>query len=208
VFCLLHSGAPFSPCQAVVIGVALPGATVSGVSQTVDCRKVAVGVSLPRTTRRRARQRIAEEEKPLADWTSLRLAWERRMLAILRIMVGLLFLENGSSKLFNFPTSPNHEPYNLYSLTPGLQGPIELVGGLLIVFGLFTRPVAFILAGDMAAAYFIDHAPRNFYPMLNGGNAAILFCFAFLYLWVAGGGEWSLDRLLRRGTTSTSGAAR
>jgi putative oxidoreductase len=149
---------------------------------------------------------MAAEEEPLADWTSLRLAWEPRMLSILRIITGLLFLENGTSKLFNFPAAPNHEPYNLYSLTPGLQGPIELVGGLLIVFGLFTRPVAFILAGDMAAAYFIDHAPRNVYPMLNGGNAAILFCFVFLYLWLVGGGEWSLDRLLRRGTTSTSGA--
>ncbi len=128
------------------------------------------------------------------------------MLSILRIMTGLLFFEHGLNKLFNFPATPNHAPYNLSSLVPGLQGPIELVGGLLIVFGLFTRPVAFILAGDMAVAYFMSHAPRGFFPMLNAGNAAILFCFVFLYLWLAGGGEWSLDRLLRRSTASTSGA--
>jgi len=145
----------------------------------------------------------------LADWTSLRLTWEPRILSILRIMTGLLFLEHGLNKLFNFPATANHAPYNLYSLVPGLQGPIELVGGLLIIFGLFTRPVAFILAGDMAFAYFWAHAPRGFFPLQNGGNAgelAVLYCFVFLYLWLAGGGEWSLDRLLRRGTASTAGA--
>jgi len=92
------------------------------------------------------------------------------------------------------------------SLSPGVQGPIEVVGGLLIVFGLFTRPVAFILAGDMAVAYFMAHQPRGVFPAQNGGTAAILYCFVFLYLWLAGGGEWSLDRLWRRGTASTSGA--
>ena len=142
----------------------------------------------------------------MADFTSLRVTWEPRILSILRIMTGLLFLQSGLNKLFDFPASANHVPYNLYSLVPGLQGLIELVGGLLIVFGLFTRPVAFILAGDMAVAYFMAHAPRNFFPFLNGGNSAILFCFIFLYLFVAGGGEWSLDRLLRRGAASTSGA--
>ncbi len=146
----------------------------------------------------------------MADWTSLRLTWEPRMLSILRIMTGLLFLEHGLNKLFNFPATPNHAPYEFSSLfsslTPGLQGPIEVIGGALIALGLFTRPVAFILAGDMAVAYFKAHAPRDFFPMLNGGDAAILYCFVFLYLWVAGGGEWSLDRLWRRGTASTSGA--
>ena len=77
----------------------------------------------------------------------------------------------------------------------GINGMIELVGGVLIVLGLFTRPVAFILAGDMAVAYFMSHAPRNFFPALNGGTAAILYCFIFLYLFVAGGGVWSLDQL-------------
>jgi putative oxidoreductase len=143
------------------------------------------------------------------DRTSLWLTWEPRMLSILRIMTGLLFLEHGLNKLFNFPMTPNHAPYDFSSLfsslSPGLQGPIEVIGGLLIALGLFTRPVAFILAGDMAVAYFKAHAPRDFFPMLNGGDAAILYCFVFLYLWVAGGGEWSLDRLWRRGATSTSG---
>jgi len=142
----------------------------------------------------------------LADWTSLRLTWEPRILSILRIMTGLLFFEHGTAKIFSFPPPANPRAYELFTLVPGLAGLLETIGGILIIFGLFTRPVAFILSGEMAFAYFMSHAPRSFYPMLNGGNAAILFCFVFLYLWVAGGGEWSLDRLLRRGTTSASGA--
>ena len=146
----------------------------------------------------------------MADWTSLRLTWEPRMLSILRIMTGLLFLQTGLNKLFNFPATPTHVPYEFStlfsSLSPGVQGPIEVVGGLLIVFGLFTRPVAFILSGEMAFAYFMAHAPRGFFPAQNAGTSAILFCFVCLYLWLAGGGEWSLDRLWRRGAASTSGA--
>ena len=145
----------------------------------------------------------------MPDRTSLWLTWEPRMLSILRIMTGVLFLEHGLNKLFNFPATPNHVPYDFSSvfssLSPGLQGPIEVIGGLLIALGLFTRPVAFILAGDMAVAYFRAHAPRDLFPMLNNGDAAILYCFIFLYLWLAGSGEWSLDRLLRRGAASTSG---
>ena len=79
-------------------------------------------------------------------------------------------------------------------------------GGILLVFGLFTRPAAFILSGEMAFAYFMAHAPRAFYPYSNGGSLAVLYCFVFLYLWFAGGGEWSLDRLLRRGARSNSAA--
>ena len=96
----------------------------------------------------------------------------------------------------------NHAPYALFNLNPGLQGLLELVGGLLLALGLFTRTVAFILAGDMAVAYFMAHAPRGFFPLLNGGELAIVYCFVFLYFWVAGGGEWSLDRL--RAPTSSS----
>ncbi len=129
------------------------------------------------------------------DWATLRLTWEPRMLSILRIMVGLMFLEHGTSKLLNFPPPANPRAYDLLTLNPGLQGPLELVGGLLLALGLFTRPVAFILAGDMAVAYFMSHAPRGFFPLLNGGIAAILYCFIFLYLFVAGGGVWSLDQL-------------
>lgn len=96
------------------------------------------------------------------DWATLRVAWEPRMLSILRIMIGLLFLEHGTSKLLGFPPPANPRAYDLFTLNPGLQGPLELVGGLLIALGLFTRPVAFILAGDMAVAYFMSHAPRGF----------------------------------------------
>jgi putative oxidoreductase len=129
------------------------------------------------------------------DWATMRLTWEPRMLSILRIMAGLPFFQNGTSKLLKFPPPATPRAYDLFTLNPGLQGPLELVGGLLIVLGLFTRPVAFILAGDMAVAYFMAHAPRNFFPAINGGTAAILYCFIFLYLFVAGAGVWSLDQL-------------
>ena len=126
--------------------------------------------------------------------TSLRLAWEPRVLSILRLVVGVLYMQHGLNKLFDFPPTPTHMPYRLFSLVPGLAGPLELFGGLLIALGLFTRPVAFILSGEMAFAYFMAHAPRNFFPFLNNGDSAVLYCFIFLYLAVAGGGVWSLDR--------------
>jgi putative oxidoreductase len=117
------------------------------------------------------------------------------MLSILRIIVGLLYMEHGLAKIVGFPLQPNHAPYALLTLNPGLQGLLELVGGLLLALGLFTRTVAFILAGNMAVAYFMVHAPRGFFPLLNGGELAIVYCFVFLYLWIAGGGAWSFDRL-------------
>jgi putative oxidoreductase len=123
-------------------------------------------------------------------------SWSPRMLSVLRIMTGLLFLEHGTQKLLNFPPRANPGPALLSLL--GLQGLIELVGGILIVIGLFTRSVAFILAGDMAIAYFMAHAPRGFFPLVNGGQLAILFCFVFLYLSVAGSGVWSVDNQRRR----------
>lgn len=122
-------------------------------------------------------------------------AWEPHLLSIVRIVVGLLYMEHGLAKIFDFPPMPNHAPYQLLTLVPGLAGILEAAGGLLIALGLFTRPAAFILAGEMAFAYFMAHAPRSLFPMLNGGDAAILYCFVFLYLSVAGGGAWSLDRL-------------
>jgi putative oxidoreductase len=125
--------------------------------------------------------------------------WSERMLSLLRIIVGLLFLEHGLGKIFDFPHAPNHVAYALLTVNPGLQGLIELVGGLLLAVGLFTRPVAFILSGDMAVAYFMAHAPRGFFPLLNGGELAIVYCFLFLYFAVAGAGALSLD-LLRRDT--------
>jgi len=118
-------------------------------------------------------------------------SWSPRMLSVLRIITGLLFMEHGTQKLFGFPSSPNPGPALLSLL--GVQGILELIGGLLILIGFRTRPVAFILAGDMAVAYFMAHAPRGFFPVLNGGQLAILYCFVFLYLFVAGGGVWSVD---------------
>src|SRR5258707_38916 len=108
------------------------------------------------------------------------------MLSILRIMVGLLFMEHGLAKVLGFPLQPNHAPYALLTLNPGLQGMLELVGGLLLALGLFTRTVAFVLAGDMAVAYFMAHAPRGFFPLLNGGevgNRLLLHLSLFLGRW-------------------------
>ncbi|KQP83008.1 DoxX family protein [Methylobacterium sp. Leaf117] len=127
---------------------------------------------------------------PLAATMS---AWAPRLLSVLRIMSGLLFLEHGTQKLFGFPARMGGGPApDLLSL-PGIAGSLELVGGTLIVLGLFTRPVAFLLSGQMAVAYFLAHAPKSPFPALNGGDAAILFCFVFLYLVAAGPGPWSLD---------------
>ncbi|HEY1259825.1 MAG TPA: DoxX family protein [Stellaceae bacterium] len=127
--------------------------------------------------------------------TNLRLAWEPRILSLLRIIAGLLFLQHGLNKIFDFPPTPNHAAYHLFTLVPGLAGLLEAIGGLLIVLGLFTRPVAFLLSGEMALAYFMVHAQLGFFPLLNRGDLAVLFCFVFFYLFVAGGGVWSLDRL-------------
>jgi len=120
--------------------------------------------------------------------------WQPRILGLVRVVAGLLFLEHGLSKLFGFPHDPRFYHMTLLSLL-GIAGVLETAGGLLITIGLLTRPVAFILSGQMAVAYFVVHAPNAPFPMLNGGDAAILFCFLFLYLSVAGGGAWSLDRL-------------
>ena len=133
----------------------------------------------------------------MADGTALRLVWEPRALGSLRLMTGLLYLQHGLNKVFDFPPTAAHRAYVLFTLVPGLAGLLEAVGGMLIVFGLFTRPVAFILAGEMAVAYFMAHAPRGLFPLVNGGDLAVLYCFVFLYLAVAGGGSWSLDRLRR-----------
>ncbi len=139
------------------------------------------------------------------DWPNLRLVWPARVLSILRIVVGLLYMEHGLNKIFDVPATPTHAAYHLFSLVPGLAGILETAGGFLILLGLFTRPVAFILSGEMAFAYFMVHAPRSVFPLLNGGDAAVLYCFVFLYLFVAGGGAWSLDRL--RGSGGDAGSS-
>ena len=111
-------------------------------------------------------------------------------LAILRIVTALLFIEHGTMKLFGFPASDMRPA--LFSLF-GLAAVLETVGGALVLVGLWTRPVAFLLSGEMAVAYWMAHAPQSFFPVLNGGDAAILFCFVFLYLVFAGPGAWSFD---------------
>ena len=123
--------------------------------------------------------------------------WSPRVLSLLRIVTALLFMEHGLMKLFHFPAPQ-----------PGVEGPLppillvaavqEVVGGALVTLGLFTRPVAFVLSGQMAFAYFTAHASTSFWPSLNMGEPAIFFCFVFFYLVFAGPGEWSLDAQLRK----------
>lgn len=122
--------------------------------------------------------------------------WAPRFLSILRIVAALIFMAHGTQKLLGFPASPNPAPA-MFTLS-WIAGVLELVGGALLIPGLFVRPVAFVLSGLMASAYWIAHAPRSIYPVLNGGDAAILYCFVFLFIAVAGGGAWSLDNLLRK----------
>ena len=129
---------------------------------------------------------------------ALETVWAPRVLSIARVVTALIFMAHGTQKLLNFPPRANNAPGpDLFSLY-GLAGSLEIVGGILLVFGLFTRPVAFILSGEMAFAYWMSHAPRAMYPVLNGGDASILYCFWFLYLAFAGGGAWSLDRMFAK----------
>jgi len=118
--------------------------------------------------------------------------WALRFLSIFRIIAGLLFMEHGMSKLFGFPHVAMFDTLQAFQLL-WFAGVIELVGGALLAIGLFTRIVAFIMSGEMAIAYFMFHAARGFFPALNGGDAAILFCLAFFYFFLAGGGPWSID---------------
>ncbi|MET0313577.1 MAG: DoxX family protein [Hansschlegelia sp.] len=134
-------------------------------------------------------------------------AWSPRILSLLRIVAGLLFMEHGTQKLLGFPIAQDLAAMSppLMSLS-GIAGVFELVGGFLIAIGLFSRPVAFLLSGQMAGGYFLVHfgsdvslaaasASRSFYPLLNKGELAILYCFTFLYLFFAGPGPWSVDAL-------------
>ena len=114
-------------------------------------------------------------------------------LSLLRIITALLFIQHGTAKLFDFPHM--NLPPDIMGIPVGGIGALELVGGLLVLIGLFTRPAAFILAGEMAVAYFIVHASKGAYPALNGGEPAILFCFAFLLFAAAGAGPWSVDAM-------------
>ena len=120
--------------------------------------------------------------------------WSPYLLSAFRFVFGLLFLGHGVSKFFGLPPFPM--PLNPLLTVAGV---LELVGGALIAVGLLTRPVAFLLSGQMAVAYFLAHAPQGWLPLANGGEAAILYCFGFLYLAAAGGGRWSVDALRWRG---------
>jgi putative oxidoreductase len=119
--------------------------------------------------------------------------WSSQLLSVLRIMAGLLLLQHGTMKYLYFPEGQmsGASPFTM----GGFAGLLELIGGALIVIGLFTRPVAFVLSGMLAVAYFYAHAPQGFFPILNGGELAALYCFVFLYLAAAGGGAWSVDRM-------------
>ena len=123
--------------------------------------------------------------------------WSPRLLGLLRIILGFLFLQHGTAKLFGAPHVAMFDGLQVFSLM-GVAGILELVGGALLLLGLFTRPVAFILSGQMAAAYFMAHAPQGFLPILNGGELAVLYSFIFLYFAAAGGGAFSLDGLRRK----------
>jgi len=120
--------------------------------------------------------------------------WAPRALAVLRIVTAFLFLQHGSAKLFGVPHVAYFDNLQVFSLI-GFAGILEVVGGLLLLLGLFTRPTAFILSGEMAFAYFIAHASKGAFlsPALNMGESAVLFCFIFLFLSVAGAGAWSID---------------
>ena len=133
----------------------------------------------------------------MANSDSFFYRWSPVFLSILRIVIGLLFMEHGSQKLFNFPPAAEPHEGGLHGLM--LVGAwMEFGGGLLVLLGLFTRPVAFILSGEMAVAYFMFHAKGSPFPLLNHGELAVAYCFVFLYMAVAGGGSWGVDALWRK----------
>lgn len=135
------------------------------------------------------------DENIVTRWRS----WAPQLLSVLRIVAAFLFIQFGTGKLFAMPGPllPGGGTVPLTSLA-GVAGLIESVGGLLLLLGLCTRPVAFIVSGEMAVAYFKAHAPGGFWPVLNGGHPAVLFCFVWLYFSAAGAGPWSIDALVRR----------
>ena len=123
--------------------------------------------------------------------------WSEEILSALRIVAAFMFIQHGTQKLFGFPVEARGA-YELMTLSPGLAGLLEVILGPLLLVGIFTRQIAFVLSGFMAFAYFMAHAPRGFWTLANGGDAAVLYCFVFLYIAAVGGGKWSLDTLLRR----------
>ena len=131
------------------------------------------------------------------NFDAIATAWAPRLLSILRIMAALLFLQHGTAKYLKIPVVPMFAKLEPVSLL-GVAGVLEIVGSLLLILGQFTRTTAFVLSGFMAVAYFMGHAPRGFYPLLNGGELAIVYCFVFLYIAAAGPGPWSLDAMRKK----------
>lgn len=127
-----------------------------------------------------------------------RTLWTSRMLSVFRIVAGLMFVSFGTMKVLGYPPGPTPLPAFDPTSLPGIAGLLEIVGGTALVLGLFTRPVAFVLAGEMAVAYFQAHFPLSVFPTANNGAPAVLYCFLFLYLTFAGAGVWSVDALLLR----------
>jgi putative oxidoreductase len=125
------------------------------------------------------------------------MAWKPRALSVLRVIMGLMIIEHGMGKIFHFPALPAYANVQPLSLL-GAAGFIELIGGALLILGLLTQPAAFILAGEMAVGYFMAHAPKSFFPLINGGTLAIAYCFTCLYLSTAGAGPWSVDAAMKR----------
>jgi putative oxidoreductase len=130
--------------------------------------------------------------------------WAPYLQSVLRIVVAFLFIAHGTQKFFGVPGVDARATVPLLSQL-GLASILEMVGGSLLLLGLFTRPIAFVLAGEMAVAYFTAHAPRGFWPLVNRGEPAVLFCFTWLYFAAVGAGPWSLDALRRRSTGRATG---
>jgi putative oxidoreductase len=129
----------------------------------------------------------------MADLNSFLSTWTPRLLSLMRIMAAFTFTAHGSQKLFAFPGGTAQPLFSFM----WFAGALEFFGGLLLLFGLFTRPVAFVLSGMMAVAYWMAHGLQDFWPIVNKGELAVVYCFVFLYLAAAGGGPWSLDAMLR-----------
>jgi len=152
--------------------------------------------SFPKAVERDVEPRYVEPKRPgiLAKWSS----WAPELRSLLRMVAGLGFMTAGTTKLFAFPAAPRPDAGTVELASQmGIGATLEFVGGFLLLLGLFTRPVAFVLAGEMAVAYFQFHFPRSFWPTMNGGVAAMLYCFIWLYISAAGPGPWSLDALRR-----------
>jgi len=137
----------------------------------------------------------------MLDFSQFIHAWQPRLLGVLRIVTGLLLLHHGTAKLFGFPHVEMFDKMSILSLL-GVSALLEFFGGLFLIAGFYTRPVAFILSGEMAFAYFLVHAPKSFFPVLNQGELAAIYCFVLLYLSVAGGGAFSLTGNGKRETAS------